>query len=242
MASAWVVGRVRVLLPRWRLRLGCRGGGIASDHAASTCLLSVCLAGQEGQREADDLFVPGQVLEQLVLHLVDNTVAVRGHIVQSASCRILVGVLLAPAVDLSQRVELSANVLAVLAHGTKEIDPQLVLGVGVQLTKLDLGLDSLARELNEPHTSGLGLSSDSHHVADTINVLLLESGWLVGDDHWRVLLSGRVPALRLGRLLLFLLLRGLALSTISLPGIKRVLVNWILCSQIDQMLRMSLIA
>ena len=192
----------------WLLGLWFRWGGhrwsIASNDTACAYLLILALASDQREGEADKGLVTSQVLKHLFLHDADLAFCVGCNRVEPATRRVLIRILLTKVVDLAKWVEFGAGQLALSAHCTIQVGSNPVLSIRLQVFKLGLCLDGVARELDKPDAACLILALDGYHIADSVDVLRFESCNLVINDHRRVLFGGRVPSLRL--FLLFLLL------------------------------------
>ena len=88
------------------------------------------------------------------------------------------------AVDFAKRVELWADVSAVIANCTVQVDSKFVVGAGGHIAKINLCHGGFLSELSKSNGTCFSVAGGAHHVAHSVLVLLDGRSGRVGDE-WR---------------------------------------------------------
>jgi hypothetical protein len=189
---------------------------VADVAAADKSACASVINRVDGDGAADEGVVAGKVLEELLLDLVGDCAAgVGGHHVDVTAARVLVRVHTAQAVELRERVELIADVVADGATKAAEgaailVELESNLFVGLQTGEVDADHGGLAWDLSE---------LESIVIVDLASSVLgsLVRDDLVSDLGRRVLLLGAVP----GRLVNIIIIIIVIMVVDILPRVVR---------------------
>jgi len=106
-----------------------------------------------------------------LLERINDTHSVRCNIIESTTCWVLVGVPLVVAIDFSHRVELWADVGAVISNGAVQVDSKFVVSACFEISEVDLHHRGFVGVLGQSDSTRNAVVSGARHVTDCVLVL-----------------------------------------------------------------------